>query len=327
MKYIDSRWKFIASGGAGAVILFSIVLGLIAGRYRPNSEFIVPIGNATRATGTTWTLFNSPWIVPNGSSASLTDTIIGLGIIIALLPLAYISLNNYRYMNSVERNIPMFLNDLLEATDSGLVLPKALIEASKEDYGPISREIGIAITKFSMGYDFKSSIMEASKRLRHPRMPQVGIILAEAYAAGGKMHDVLSSSVRLFNSIEEYEEERQTELKPYTQLVYISVVIFLVIVLIIISQFIGPLTKLPAATSAIGSLKAGSSSINLTKIPAMFFESIFFIAAVFESVFGGIVAGKIVEGSASAGLRHSIILLAITIVVFNAPGVGIFTLA
>jgi archaeal flagellar protein FlaJ len=326
MRFIGGQWKLIASAGGGGIILFSIILGLIVGKYKLNSEFIVPIGNATRASGTTWTLLNSPWVVPTGSSASLTDTIIGLGVIVALIPIAYISLNNYRYLNAVERNIPVFLNDLLEATDSGLILPQALIQASKEDYGPISHEIGIALTKFSMGYDFRSSIMEASKRLRHPRMPQVGIILAEAYAAGGKMHDVLSSSVRLFNSLEEYEEERRTELKPYTQLVYISVLIFLIIVLIIISQFIAPLTKIPSGSSTIGALKAGNSSISLTKIPTVFFESIFFIAAVFESVFGGIVAGKISEGSATSGLRHSIILLAITIVIFNVPGVGIFTL-
>ncbi len=182
------------------------------------------------------------------------------------------------------------------------------------------------MTKFSMGYDFKSSIFEACERLRHPFMLQVGQIIIEAYAAGGKMHEVLESSVVLFNGLEQYDEQKQSELRPYTQLVYISVVIFLIIAYIIISRFIGPLNNLPISPKSVGGLPVTTSSfaVGLSKIPPVYFESIFFISGVLESIFGGIVAGKIVNASASAGLRHSLALLIITIVVFNAPFFGIF---
>ena len=143
------------------------------------------------------------------------------------------------------------------------------------------------------------------------------------------MHDVLNSSVVLFNGLEEYTEEKQSELRPYTQLVYISVIIFLLIAFIIVSQFIGPLNKLPVGIGSSGvssSLASGKFSINVTKIAPVYFESIFFMAGILESIFGGIVVGKIVDASASAGLRHSLILLAITIVIFNAPLFGIFSI-
>jgi archaeal flagellar protein FlaJ len=86
------------------------------------------------------------------------------------------------------------------------------------------------------------------------------------------------------------------------------------------------LNKLPSATS--GSPIGGNHfSINLSEITPVYFESIFFLAGIFESLFGGIVAGKIVDGSTSAGLRHSLILLVITLLVFNVPGIGIFNVA
>ena len=245
MKYIGEQWRY-ASYVIGALIaFFSVVIGLFAGKYQFNAEYLVPIGNATRSDGTAWTLFIHPWSFPNGSSASLADTIFGLGILCALIPIVLVSWNNYRYVRTVERNIPRFLNDILQSTDSGMILPAALISASKEDYGPVSYEIGVAMTKFSLGYDFRSSIMEAARKLHHPRMPQVGVIIVEAYASGGKMHDVLKSSVQLFSGLEEYEAEKESELKPYTELVYISVIIFLAISIIIISQFIEPLNRLP----------------------------------------------------------------------------------
>ncbi|HZW58157.1 MAG TPA: type II secretion system F family protein [Nitrososphaerales archaeon] len=330
LKYINEKWRYTAYVGSAILAIFSIVVGLLVGGYRLNSHYIVPTGNGTRiSSGTPWTLFNEPWVLPRGASASLTDTVVGVGLVLAIIPVVYIAVVNFRYLKSVERNIPRFLRDILEATDSGLILPKALIESAKADYGPISHEIGIAMTKFSLGYDFRASVMEASKKLRHPYAPQVALILAEAYSAGGKMHDVLSSSVKLFNGLEQYNEQKASELKPYTQLVYISVIIFLVIALIIITQFILPLQSLPATASAIPSSIGGASKSfsGLAKIPPMYFESIFFVTALFEAIFGGLVAGKIVDGSAQVGMRHSLILLIITILVFNLPGLGIFNVA
>jgi flagellar protein FlaJ len=325
MRYIESEWKYAAYICSGIILLLSIILGLWIGRYKLTIPFIVPVGDGTRASGTMWTLFNDPWKLPLGPSASLTDTLIGLGIIVALLPIAYVSYNNHSYLKSVERNIPRFMRDILESTNSGVILPRALIQASKQDYGPISREIAVAMTKFSMGYDFRSSIMDASRKLRHRYMIQVGQIIIEAYSAGGKMRDVLESSVVLFNGLEEYDKQKQSELRPYTQLVYISVVIFLIIAYIIVSRFIGPLDTLPIAKGTAG-LPANVSSfaVGLTKVSPVYFESVFFISGLLESVFGGIVAGKIVDSSASVGLRHSLALIGLTILVFNAPVIGIF---
>ena len=326
MRYIINQWRYAAYVVGAVITILSIMVGLIAGKYQLNPKYIVPVGSATRLDGTAWTLFNKPWMLPIGSSASITDTIIGVGIVCALIPTVIVSWNNYRYIQAVERNIPRFMNDLLQSTDSGLILPSALIAASREDYGPISYEIGIAMTKFSMGYDFRSSIMEAAHKLRHPRMPQVGIIIVEAYASGGKMHDVLASSVKLFSGLEEYEQEKKSELKPYTQLVYISILIFLVIAIIIVLQFIAPLNRLPSTSQSEGLVRGQGFSVSLSNIPPVYFESIFFIAAMFESLFGGIIAGKIVDGKSMVGLRHSILLLAITIIAFNAPVIGIFGL-
>ena len=328
MQYFSQQVRYLAYGICATGLLVSLTFAFTLGNYHLVYPYIVPSGNAVRLSGTTWTLFNRPWVLPSGSSASFTDTALALGVLLSLIPVTYVTYNNHRYFKTVERNIPRFMRDILESTNSGVILPRALIQASKEGYGPISNEIGIAMTKFSMGFDFKSSIAEACKKLKHPFMLQVGQIIIEAYSAGGKMHEVLESSVVLFNGIEQYDQQKQTELRPYTQLVYISVVIFLIIAYIIVSQFIGPLNNLPVAKTSGGlPIGNGSFSVGLSKIPPVYYESIFFLSGVLESIFGGIVVGKIVEASAPAGLRHSLALLTITIIVFNAPFIGIFGIA
>ncbi len=147
------------------------------------------------------------------------------------------------------------------------------------------------------------------------------MILSEAYTAGGRTHDVLSSSVSLFNGLEQYSEQKQSELRPYTELVYISVGIYLVISLIIVTQFMGRLEQIASSTSVTSSGLAAASvasrqfTLNIPALP--YFISIFFLSAILESIFAGVVAGKIVEGNALSGLRHSTVLIAITILVFN----------
>ncbi len=306
MRYIETKWKYIIYTTSIAIIFFSIILAFIIGHYRIDPRYVVP----------------------TGSTAWIADDILGTGALLALTPVAYISYRNHLFLKSVEKNIPRFLRDILQSTDSGLILPKALIEASRRNYGPISEEIGVAMSKFTLGYDFRSSILEATKRLRHPFAPQVGMILVEAYAAGGKTHDVLNSSVMLFNGLEQYGEEKQSELKPYIQLVYLSVIIFLVIALMIISQFVVPFENVASSASAASKVTASAPNfarLSASKIPSLsYFQSVFFLAAILESISAGIVAGKIVDGSAASGLRHSLIMIAITLAIFNLPGYGIF---
>lgn len=300
MRYIKKEIRLISYVAGFILFIVFVALALLVTHYRFDSEYIVPTS-------------------ANSTNFFLADELIAAGIIIALLPVSFISYANYRYLKSVERNIPQFLRDILQGTDSGLMLPKAVIEASKNGHGPVSREFGIAMMKFSFGYDFAKSVNEAGERLRHPFAPQVAVIISEAYAAGAKMHNVLSSSVSFFNNLEQYAEQRQSELKPYTQLVYISLGVFLVICLVVLNSFIMPLTMLHTSSVALGATsqlasKAAGLTINTSDLS--YYTSIFFFAAIIEAFFGGMVAGKIVDASAAAGLRHSLILITISAVVF-----------
>ena len=299
MLYVENRAKYCLYACSLIILILSMIFGLKSTGYQISND-----------------------IVPIGKNALATDTIISSGIVLSLIPIASVSYINHRYLKSVEKNIPRFLRDILQRTDSGLILPKALIEAAKLDYGPVSFEIGIAMTRFELGYDFKASIMGAAKKLRHSFASQAALIISEAYSSGGKTHEVLSSSVALFNDLEQYNEQRQSELRPYTQLIYISIAIYLIIALIIISQFVIPISTMAMGTSKIplSAPSVGDSLKSNASIPdPSYFVSIFFLSAVLESIFGGLVVGKIVDGSALAGLRHSLLLIAIAIVLFNLP--------
>ncbi len=246
-----------------------------------------------------------PYYLPLNARA---NNALAMGVLIILLIPSILDASNLAYVRSVERNIPRFLRSVTESTTSGMILPRALSEAAKSDYGPISREVGLAVSKFTLGKDFSETIAEAGRRLRHPLARQLAVLISEAQAAGGRMREVLESGVDLYSTLFEYKEERRAELRPYLTLVYISLVIYLVVCYIAITQFLAPVITLQLASKA----PFLASNLGLG-----YFKSIFFWAGIFESVFGGLVGGKISEGAASAGLKHSVILLVLTILFFN----------
>jgi len=98
-RYFDDNWRFATYIGAAIVVIFSLILGFSVGRYRINPKYIIPSGNGTRLDGTPWTLLNRPWMLPGGPSASITDTIFGIGVVLALIPVAYVTYSNYRYLD------------------------------------------------------------------------------------------------------------------------------------------------------------------------------------------------------------------------------------
>ena len=80
---------------------------------------------------------------------------------------------------------------------------------------------------------------------------------------------------------------------------------------IMLHQFLGPLSTAAGSTSLQGSgLLGGILDIN-------YYTALLFWASVLESIFAGLILGKIVDRALSAGLRHSVILMVATLVFFN----------
>jgi flagellar protein FlaJ len=250
----------------------------------------------------------SPYFIP--TDQRLNNSII-LGLIVALVFPAIVETNNIRWLRQVDENTPRLLMDVTEAVRSGMPLIQALEAASTRDYGPITQPLSKAMVKFRMTSDLESALKGLGDSLIQPVVRQMSTILLEAYQTGGRVIDVLSTSVELFSNLSEYREERVSQTRPYIFVVYLGTLIFLVISWVILAQFLGPLHA--AATDP--SLE--QTGILRSLLDIKYYKAILFWAAVMESVFGGLVAGKIGSGRISTGLLHTVMLLSTTVAFFN----------
>jgi flagellar protein FlaJ len=271
-----------------AVIGFLVVVSpIIVGSYIPTQPYLIPLSQET-------------------------NNIIIFGVLIGILFPAIVEYTNHRWIRQVDSSIPRLLRDIAEAVNSGVTLPKAVEEAADKSYGPLSRELERVIALFTLGSSWEDAVMSLTKRVSSPSLARFATILVEANQSGGKMCEVLDMSVELFSNIEQYKQEQLNNMKPYLYTVYASIAIFLIISVVVLSQFLIPLAASIKNPTGLNS--------TVTLLDTNYYTSILFWASTVESLFAGLIAGKIGDRCYLAGLRHSVILLILTLVFFNVLG-------
>lgn len=289
MIYIENRIKHVIFGVSLAIGLSILAYIVVTGEYTPELPYIIPLNQGV-------------------------NNLITMAILVTILPTAIIEYNNNKWLKEVDRHLPRLLMDITESMQSGLSLYNALERATEHDYGPITKELDSAMVNFRITSDFTASMQQLGIDLKRPNAKRLTTILIEADETGGKIDDVLETSIDLFTNLDEYRQERDSQIGPYVLLVYIGTLIFLIISWTIIYQFLIPIIEVSSQehVTESGLLK------NLLDIS--YYKSALYWASVIEGIAGGLVAGKIIHGRINGGLIHSTILIGISIIFFNILG-------
>ncbi len=102
----------------------------------------------------------------------------------------------------------------------------------------------------------------------------------------------------------ELRNERESQLRPFLMVIYISTIVFVLIVIIMYRSLFVQMSGTQSSFFQLGlSLET--------------YKSYLFDLAVVEAILGGFVAGKLSEGVTLYGLKHSIIMLLTVTIVFS----------
>jgi flagellar protein FlaJ len=290
MIYIEKKIKYVVIGISAilGISLFSSIF--LMGIYEPTLPYIIPLDQS----------------INNYLTAA---------ILVIILPVSIIEYNNNRWLKEVDKHLPRLLMDVTESMQSGLSLYNALENAIKNDYGPITKELDSAMVDFRITSDFTASMQQLGINLKRPNAKRLTTILIEANETGGRIDDVLETSIELFTNLDEYRQERDSEIGPYVLLVYVGAIIFLIISWTIIYQFLLPIIEVSQQEHV------STSGILSDLLDFNYYKSALYWASVIEGIAGGLVAGKIIHGRTNSGLIHSTILILISFLFFNLLGV------
>jgi pilus assembly protein TadC len=237
----------------------------------------------------------------------LLDYMIVISFTIAVVPSGIASIIHNRWKGKIEKSMPEFLRDLATSSQTGMPLQVALEHASKRNYGPLTIELKTMAAHMSWGMNFNEALMELSRRIDLPVVKKATILILEAGRHGGDLSNIFDSTAKYVDNVNNWTAKRRMQTLPYIAIFYFSVIIFLFIIIIISNTLFLPISQMSA--SGVGLIKP-----ILTPAEA---RRIFMHAALLESLFGGILAGKINEDSFLGGLKHAAVLAVTSAIAFH----------
>ncbi len=214
--------------------------------------------------------------------------------------------SNQKWRDDIDDNIPALLREISDAQKTGLPLPRAILEASKHQYGALTPELGKMAAKISWGIPFSKALKSLTETADTPLMKRTSLLILEAERSGGAIEDVFESAHNHVAEILGLRRERLGSMKPYRWIIYASFIVFSIVMIILLISFFKELA-VQMVDAVLNEQKANARlPFNLAGI-----QLIFFHLMVIEAIFAGLIAGKMSQGDAKLGLRDSCILLAI----------------
>jgi flagellar protein FlaJ len=229
------------------------------------------------------------------SGLPIFDEYVVLATVIALFPSAVLDYVDYRWRRSIDEHLPDLFRAIVQAEKTGMTLTQAVEEASKRRYGPLTAELKRMVAHMSWGKSFEEVFQSFSERVNTSLTRQSVPLVVEASRAGGHVEKVFDPMGKFVQSTLMAEKERSAQTRPYVLIVYVSFFVFLFTVIMLFRALFVQMAELPALNTALLSTDEA--------------RQLFFHMSIIQALFGGLVAGKMGEGTVSAGLKHSVVLL------------------
>jgi flagellar protein FlaJ len=223
------------------------------------------------------------------------DDLVFFSVILAITPIAILNYIDYKWRKSVDEHLPELFRSLVQAQEAGMTLNKALEEAAKRDYGPLTGELRKLTVQISWGASFEEALLAFGRRVGTVLTQRTVPMIIEASRAGGQIEKVFDPMGKFIQSTILLEKERKTQTRPYIAIIYIALFVFLFTIVILFRTFF-----------------TGVDGLSLFSAPTtspLDLKRTFLHMALVQGFFGGLVAGKMGEGTIGSGLKHSIVMM------------------
>lgn len=215
-----------------------------------------------------------------------------------------------RRVRRIDERFPDFVRDLAEARRAGMTFTKAIMYASKGNYGILTSEIKKISQQISWGSSVEDALSSFAKRVHTKLIRRTISLIIEASRSGGSVADVLDAASRDAREIRLLEVERRGSMMSYVAVIYVGMGVFLLIIAILCGSFIPAMTG--EGSEGLKTAMGGAGVISKAEI-----IPVFFYANLAQSIGMGLVTGVFEEGNAISGVKHIFIMSLVTWIVFK----------
>ena len=236
----------------------------------------------------------------NGSSvpSMSLDEVMVIALIIAILPYSIDVTLQKRATRKKEELYTEFLFKLSELMRGGLDPVKAVKELAKTDLGVLTPHVRIASTSMTFGKSFEEAMKSMAQSLHSELITRYTLLVIQASYSGGAVADLILKASEDMRSIISIEREKEGNLNQYVMIFYFAQGIIVFIVFTLTTSLL-PFVEQMSSSSFFGKSDIGDID----------FARGFFHMIILNSIFGGLIIGKISEGETKYGLKHVVVLV------------------
>jgi flagellar protein FlaJ len=243
-----------------------------------------------------------------------------ISLIVTTVPFVVSILSMQNREKELEMKFLSFTRDLVESVKAGAPISKSIINLRRRNYGVLTPNIQKLSNQLSVGITLSNALETFAKDTRSKVISRAVGLMSEAEKAGGKIETILESVVKSVNQIEVLRKEKKAVVSNLVTQGYIIFIVFVIIMLVlefkilpIVSDLSGSPTGLNLGAGGVSGLELGEEDVGGGG--GINFANPLFMMLVVQSLFAGLVIGKISEGDIKNGAKHSFILLTITLLV------------
>jgi len=210
----------------------------------------------------------------------------------------------------MEKSFPEILRSMAYSISSGISPQKTVKNISKTQFGYVKKELEKIYYHMLLGLSFQNALKKFADGLDSKVIKQGVLILTEALKSGGKIEKILNTIADSFEILLKLREERRSKLKVYIVIIYSVFLLFMGVLVVLTNTLIPTLSEKGPEMQKL----TGVSAPILSKQD---YRNLFLNLCIIQGFFSGIIIGMMVYSNAVKGLKHSLILVFLSVLAFD----------
>jgi flagellar protein FlaJ len=234
--------------------------------------------------------------------------------LVVTVPLTMFYESQQRRKKGIAERFPDTLNILSSANQMGIRLVESLNLVARWSEGALAEELRKVRNDIAWNENVERALLEFANRLRVPQVTRTMKLIAKGNQSSSNLSQIISIAAEDTRNRYQIERRRRSEMGAYTAIVIIGFLVYLAVIVVLDVSYLGKIAQFSSADTA--SAEGGAAVANLGDLPVGIYRTVFLHSALIQGVGCGLLAGKLAENDILAGLKYSIGLALLTMVVF-----------
>lgn len=219
-------------------------------------------------------------------------------VIVMIFPLMVAYEARRYYVNKVEEQMPEFLRDIADMKDVGMTLQSAIGIVSTSKLGVLSSELKIVSEDIRWGASTSSALIRLEERIGLVSVKRAISLIVKASEITDQLREILTIAISDLDHYLKMKSKRFNVSFVYLAVIYLSFGIYLYCSYQLNDAFIASFVKMNVKFDISGNVRD------------------MFRVAIIIGGFSGLMAGQLTSNNILAGLKHTIVFLVASIVVY-----------